>query len=157
MGGAESKQQLGQRVITARKKLEEERKIQEERGQSLRNASPSTMSLILDRMQKSFETFSPFLERTLLVAWNADQEKCTEFVLKACKKVLSAPIKETEYDWFKAYVLPSSVWLFETKNNRFMYEELMAIVQRQSADIVNNMDSVYVHLEKHTKWSELMA
>eukprot|EP00485_Elphidium_margaritaceum_P019937 CAMPEP_0202729016 /NCGR_PEP_ID=MMETSP1385-20130828/185916_1 /ASSEMBLY_ACC=CAM_ASM_000861 /TAXON_ID=933848 /ORGANISM="Elphidium margaritaceum" /LENGTH=582 /DNA_ID=CAMNT_0049395269 /DNA_START=53 /DNA_END=1797 /DNA_ORIENTATION=- len=157
MGASESTQKLGERVMTARKKLEEDQKMQSERAQSLRDASSSTMMLTLDRMQESFERFAPFLERTLLVAWEADSDKCKQFMLKACEKVLSAPIKEDEYDWFKKYVLPSSLWMAKANENRFMYQHLMDIVNKQSADIIKNMDCVYRHLQTHEKWSELMA
>lgn len=38
-----------------------------------------------------------------------------------------------------------------------MYQELMAVIDKQSADIVQSMDSVYRHLHSHPKWDALMA
>eukprot|EP00485_Elphidium_margaritaceum_P003782 CAMPEP_0202706196 /NCGR_PEP_ID=MMETSP1385-20130828/18651_1 /ASSEMBLY_ACC=CAM_ASM_000861 /TAXON_ID=933848 /ORGANISM="Elphidium margaritaceum" /LENGTH=717 /DNA_ID=CAMNT_0049364609 /DNA_START=109 /DNA_END=2262 /DNA_ORIENTATION=- len=157
MGGVESRQKLGERVTAARKKLQEDSKMQSELTTALRANSSSTLNFVLDRMEAAFDRFSPFLERSLLVAWSADSERCKGFALKACKKVLSAPIKQSEYDWFKQYVMPSSIWMQKTKDDRFMYEELMTVVKKQSLDIVQTMDSVFNHLQTHPKWQQLMA
>uniref|UniRef100_A0A7S0TEL7 Uncharacterized protein n=1 Tax=Elphidium margaritaceum TaxID=933848 RepID=A0A7S0TEL7_9EUKA len=157
MGSVESKQKLGERVIAARTKLEQDLKVQEERSTQLMSASPSTMQFILDRVQQSFENCSPFLENSLMMAWKANEEQCKDFVLRACKQVLSAPIKPDEFAWFKQYVLPSSLWMLSSKDGRFMYEAMMEVVEKQSVCIVQSMDSVYAHLQSHPKWNALMA
>ena len=40
-------------------------------------------------------------ETLLLVAFEANPEEVQRVVNKACKKVMSAPIVKTEYEWFK--------------------------------------------------------
>ena len=70
--------------------------------------------------------------------------------------MLKAPIIKAEYEWFQTYVFPSSVWMFETKANRHMSDELLDIARNMSADIIRSMDSIYEHLQSHKKWSNLM-
>mmetsp|Transcript_42253 Transcript_42253/g.69642 ORF Transcript_42253/g.69642 Transcript_42253/m.69642 type:complete len:711 (-) Transcript_42253:126-2258(-) len=157
MGSTDSKQKLGERVIAARRKLEDDMKLQSERSDDLMAKSPKTMQFMLSSIESSFKNYAPFLEPTLLIAWSADKDKCEDIVVNACKKVLSAPITPDEYDWFKVYVLPSSIWMLKTKDDRYMYQELMDIAQSMSHSIIETMDSVYGHLRKHDKWDQLMA
>ena len=157
MGTTDSKQKLGERVIAARRKLSEDIKLQQQRSQEIQSKSPQTMAAAIKSIQESFETYSPFLQPTLLIAWAANPQKCTNIIISACKRVLSAPIMTDEYEWFMQYVFPSSVWMFETEQKRFMFEELMSVANNQSADIIQNMDSIYTHLESHQKWKQIMA
>ena len=156
MGNADSKQKLGERVIAARKKLNEDIKIQSNRCSDIASKSPQTIKVIMQSISDSFKRCSPFLEPTLLVAWHSNPEQCKEIILKSCKKVLSAPIVKEEYLWFKTYVFSSSVWMLKSKDGTFMYQELMKIAHRESQDIIDSMDSIYNHLQTHPKWKELM-
>eukprot|EP01083_Nonionella_stella_P000526 1494_1 len=156
MGNTESAQKLGERVITARRKLEEDKKAESSRSEYLKSKSPETMKVCLESIAESFKRCSPFLEPTLLISWSHDQKRCKEIILNACKNVLSAPIVKEEYLWFKTYVFPSSVWMFKTNQNRFMYEELMSISAAMSHDILNSMDGIYAHLQSHPAWKQLM-
>ena len=156
IGTTDSKQKLGERVIAARRKLDEDIKLQTERAADLENKSPQTMNAIIQSIDESFQTYSPFLEPTLLVAWKADPEKCKKIVIGACKKVLNAPIVKEEYSWWMKYVFPSSIWMFQTKDGRFMFEELMDVCNNMSKGIIDTMDSIYSHLQSHPKWTELM-
>ncbi len=79
------------------------------------------MEVIIQSISDSFKGCSPFLEPTLLVAFHAKPEKVKNIVIRACKKVLSAPIIKAEHEWFKQYVFPSSIWLLETKKDRFAW------------------------------------
>ncbi len=61
MGNADSVLQLGQRVITARRKLEEDTKIQAERSDFFQSKSPESIKVIIDGVEKAFKECSPFL------------------------------------------------------------------------------------------------
>eukprot|EP01084_Bolivina_argentea_P212182 360721_1 len=156
MGNTDSAQQLGQRVIAARRKLEEDRKTQEERSQFLKTKSPASITVMTNSIEQSFKTYSPFLESVLLVVWKCNPERCKNIILSSCKKVLCAPIIAAEYEWFQQYVFPSSVWMFEISSNRYMYEELLDIANNMSADIITSMDNIYKHLQYHWQWKKLM-
>eukprot|EP01084_Bolivina_argentea_P058180 106247_1 len=114
MGTTDSKQKLGQRVLAARRKLDEDIKLQSDRSKDLESKSPETMKAIIKSIAESFKSYSPFLEQTLLLAWQANPKECQEIVINSCKKVLSAPIIKSEYEWFIHYVFPSSIWMFKT-------------------------------------------
>eukprot|EP01084_Bolivina_argentea_P012912 24190_1 len=109
MGSTDSKQRLGEKVIAARKKLEENKQMQSDRLQFFESKSPETVKVMIDSIAQSFKTCSPFLEQTLLIAWQSDPEKCQQIIVQSCKKVLSAPIIPDEYQWFQQYVMPSSI------------------------------------------------
>ena len=100
MGTIDSKERLGERVRTARRKLEEDKKMQSERANEIRSKSPATMKAVLQSIEESFKTCSPFLEASLLLAWEFDPDKCKSIVLNAAKKVLREPIKRNEWEWF---------------------------------------------------------
>eukprot|EP01084_Bolivina_argentea_P081611 147773_1 len=125
MGTTDSKQKLGERVIAARRKLNEDIKLQSDRTKELQSRSPETMKAMIKSIALSFKSCSPFLEPTLLVAWQYDPVQCQKIVIDSCKKVLSAPINKDEYRWFIQYVFPSSIWMYKTNENRYMYEELI--------------------------------
>eukprot|EP01084_Bolivina_argentea_P189856 326402_1 len=157
MGTADSKQKLGERVIAARKKLEDDKKMQFERIKEIETQSPQTIKVIMQSVEESFKSCSPFLEPTLLMAWESNPEQCQNIVLNSCRKVLNAPINKNEYQWWLKYVFPSSIWMFKAKQkNRFMYEELIDIANNMSSGIINSMDSIYDHLKYHPKWKQLM-
>ncbi len=157
MGNTDSAQQLGQRVIAARRKLKEDRQIQTERSEFFKAQSPESIKVMIDSIERAFETCSPFLESVLLVVWKCDPQKCRNIVLASCQKVLKAPIIKAEYEWFRKYVFPSSVWMFETENKRYMSDELLEIARNMSAHIIGSMDSIYEHLQTHKRWKDLMC
>ena len=101
MGAGISKQRLGERLVAGRKKLEADKAMQAERTERIRAASPETLDVIVQSITNSFERCSPFSEPTLLVAFEANPEEVLRVLTKSCKKVLSAPIRKDEYDWFK--------------------------------------------------------
>eukprot|EP01084_Bolivina_argentea_P187472 322916_1 len=156
MGATDSKQKLGERVIAAKKKLEDDVKVQSERVKDIKSKAPETIKVIINSVAESFKTYSPFLESVLLTAWEIDPEECGKIVLNSCVKVLNAPIKKEEYEWFMKYVFPSSIWMFKTKTNRFMYEELIDTTNNMQQGIVDSMNSIYSHLESHPKWNQLL-
>eukprot|EP01084_Bolivina_argentea_P022181 41229_1 len=90
MGAADSKQKLGERVIAARKKLADDKKIQSERIKDIESKSPQTIKIIMKSIAASFKSCSPFLEPILLIAWQLDPEKCSKIILNTCKRVLNA-------------------------------------------------------------------
>eukprot|EP01084_Bolivina_argentea_P197005 337678_1 len=132
MGATDSKQKLGEKVIAARKKLEEHKELQSERVKFFQSKSPETIKVMIDSIGQAFKTCSPFLEHTLLITWQSDPAQCQQIIIKSCKKVLTAPIIADEYDWFKQYVLPSSIWFYKIKD-KYMFEELFDIVKHMSA------------------------
>eukprot|EP01084_Bolivina_argentea_P284845 488291_1 len=106
MGATDSKQRLGEKVVAARKKLEEHKQMQLDRLKFFESKSPETVKVMIESIAQSFKTCSPFLEHTLLIAWQSNPKECRQIILQSCKKVLSAPIIKDEYQWFQQYVLP---------------------------------------------------
>ena len=104
MGAGISKERLGERVLAARKKLEADLKMQAERTEQVRAASPETLEVIVSSIADAFERCSPFSDATLLVAFAANPEEVQRIMTKSCKKVLSAPIRKEEFEWFKVRV-----------------------------------------------------
>ena len=101
MGTGTSKQKLGERVMAALKKLDADKQMQAERLKQLESAAPETQEVIVQSITDSFERCSPFSDSLLLVAFAANPEEVKRVLNKSCKKVLSAPIDRSEYDWFK--------------------------------------------------------
>eukprot|EP00485_Elphidium_margaritaceum_P019464 CAMPEP_0202726786 /NCGR_PEP_ID=MMETSP1385-20130828/184789_1 /ASSEMBLY_ACC=CAM_ASM_000861 /TAXON_ID=933848 /ORGANISM="Elphidium margaritaceum" /LENGTH=764 /DNA_ID=CAMNT_0049393013 /DNA_START=111 /DNA_END=2406 /DNA_ORIENTATION=- len=159
MGTIESTEKLGQRVVIAKGKLEKDVENATHRLKWLQQHSPQTLATMIKSVSDSFETCSPFLESTLLIAWMVDAQQVKEIVLNACRKVLRAPIDEAEYRWFTQYVFMSSVWMMKVadSDDKFMYEELLAIGNAVSQDIVSNMDAIYEHLQTHKQWHKVTA
>ena len=101
MGAGASKQQLGERVQRACKKLEADLAMQVARTEQVRGASPDTLEVMVNSIADAFERCSPFSDATLLVAFKANPEEVQRVMTKSCKKVLSAPIRADEFEWFK--------------------------------------------------------
>ena len=101
MGAGASKQQLGERVQRARKKLEADLAMQAVRTEQVRATSPDTLEVMVNSIADAFERCSPFSDATLLVAFKANPEEVQRVMTKSCKKVLSAPIRADELEWFK--------------------------------------------------------
>ena len=101
MGIGSSAQRLGERVIAARKKLKADKNLQAARASQLLALSATTLEVWLQSLADSFTRCVPFSESLLLVAFEANPEETQRILAKSCKKVLSAPINKSEYDWFK--------------------------------------------------------
>lgn len=155
MGNIDSTQRLGERVLSGKKKLEQDIAAQTERYEYLSSNTPKALDVMIKSIAASFESCSPFLEPTLLIAWKHDADKCKNIVLKSCRKVLSAPIDKDEYHWFRQYVFPSSIWMFRCQDNKFMYQHLLEISKNMSRDIMESMDGIYGHLQSHSKWQQI--
>eukprot|EP01084_Bolivina_argentea_P212184 360725_1 len=158
MGNTDSAQKLGERVITARRKLEEDQKAQSERSEFFQSKSPESVAVMVDSIDSAFKLCAPFLESVLLVVWQCEPERCKDIVLKSCKKVLKAPIIKSEYEWFKTYIFPSSIWMFKSIKNpdRYMYDQLLDIAELHSKTIMTSMDSIYDSLKYQNGWKQLM-
>jgi len=158
MGSGSSKQRMGERVTAGRRKLEHGLALQSERVRLMESTSPKTLEVAVESIAESFSLCSPFLEGTLLTAFKADPKRVEEVVTASTRKVLSAPIKEVEWDWFKQYVVPSSVWMLRTADDsQFMFERLMEIAKGLSQRITAEMDSIYDHLQTHKDWESIVA
>ena len=157
MGAGSSKQKLGERVLAARQRLATITKQQAERTARINEASPETLDVIVRTIADSFERCSPFSEATLLVAFQANPEETQRILSKSCKKVLSAPIKKDEYEWFMQYVFPSTVWMRQTKDGLYMFERMMKIAKSMAEKIDNSMNSIFEHLQSHQEWDSVLA
>ncbi len=89
MGNTDSAQILGEKVVAGKRKLEQERAIQSKRYEYLVKNSPEALNVMMESIAESFQTCSPFLEPTLLIAWQHNLEKCKKIILDSCRKVLS--------------------------------------------------------------------
>eukprot|EP01083_Nonionella_stella_P232663 820487_1 len=156
MGNTDSTKKLGERVLVAKRKLEKDKTIQSERYEYLKANAPQILDATMKSITASFETCSPFSEATLLMAWMHEPETCKTIVLDSCRKVLNAPIRQTEYLWFKEYVFTSCVWMFKATNDKFMYQDLLDIVIYMSHTINDTMDSIYELIRKHAQWHRMM-
>eukprot|EP01084_Bolivina_argentea_P031074 57540_1 len=125
MGNTDSTKKLGERVLAGKRKLEDDRGIQSSRCAYLKDNSPEIMQDMVKSIVASLKNRSPFFDPTLLIAWEYDETQCKQAILSSCRKVLSAPIMRSEYEWFIQYVFPSSIWMFKTKDGKYMYEELL--------------------------------
>eukprot|EP01084_Bolivina_argentea_P087407 157871_1 len=96
MGNTDSTERLGARVLSGKTKLQQDIETQSKRYEYLKENSPETLNSMLKSVAGSFESCSPFLEPTLLIAWMYDSEQCEKVVLDSCRKVLNAPIKRME-------------------------------------------------------------
>ena len=173
MGSGASHQRLGERVLTAQEKLASDMKIQAERAEKLKEASPETLEVMVQSVANSFERCSPFSDATLLVAFHANPVEVERVLTKSVKKVMSAPIRKDEYQWFmvcvcfalgsepvivsQQYVFPSSIWMMKTQQNEFMFELMMTITKSMSEKIDNSMHSIFKHLGSHQEWDSLLA
>ena len=157
MGAGTSKQKLGERVVNARKKLEADAKMQEERTKQIHETSPETLEVMVQSIADSFARCAPFSEPLLLVAFEANPEEVERIVAKACKKVLSAPIRKAEFRWFQQYVYPSSIWLMRNRRDELLFERMLAIAKSMSEKIDNSMDSIFAHLQLHKEWHTLLS
>eukprot|EP01084_Bolivina_argentea_P050029 91983_1 len=158
MGATDSKQKLGEKVTSARKKLEENSKIYSQRSNEFNTKSSKMSQYMIENISKSFKYCSPFAEPTLLTAWYSNPTKCEEIILNSCRKVLNAPIIAQEWDWFQKYVFPSTIWMLKSTQNRnkCMYEKLLDIANTFSNDIMNSMDAIYDSLQHQNGWKDLM-
>ncbi len=159
MGNTDSKQKLGEKVTAAKKELEENVKIYSAKANELNTKSKKISGYMIENISKCFKHCSPFSEATLLTAWHSNPGKCEEIVLKSCEKVLNAPITADQWQWFQSYVFPSSIWMYQSTQNRnmFMYEKLLDIANSYSGDIMQNMDDIYDSLAYQKGWKELMS
>eukprot|EP01084_Bolivina_argentea_P121965 216152_1 len=157
MGTVESKARLGEKVSAAKKKFQDESKLQSDRCKNIQQTSHDMIPVILESVSMSFDTCSAFLESSLLAAWHLNPKECEKIVLKSCNKVLNEPIVKEEWNWFKDYVLESTIWLFKTStNSTYMYQELMKIANTYSENIIKSMDEIYVLLQRGDNWKKLM-
>ena len=101
MGTGTSRQKLGERVKDARATLVSDKAMQAARTKLIRDSSPETLDVFVQSIADSFERCSPFSDPTLLVAFKANPEEVQRVMTKSCKKVLSAPIRADEFEWFK--------------------------------------------------------
>ena len=116
------------------------------------------LDVFIDSACQSFKTRSPFLEPTLLIAFYGDGPKVKETVLSVCEKVLSAPIKAKEFEWFKTYVFSSSIWFMRaSKDELYMYVELMNMVRAKQEKITTSMISIFKHQQMHPRWKDVLA
>ena len=158
MGSATSstRQQLGERALNARAKLEAAKNFQAERLRQLQ-ASTETQDSIVQTVGDSLKQCSPFSPALLLVAFAANPEEVQRMLTKCCKQVLSAPIRRSEYEWFQRYVFPSPVWMQRNERGEYLFEDLLHIAKSMSEKIDASMASIFEHLRAHKHWADVAA
>eukprot|EP00485_Elphidium_margaritaceum_P001827 CAMPEP_0202695166 /NCGR_PEP_ID=MMETSP1385-20130828/8824_1 /ASSEMBLY_ACC=CAM_ASM_000861 /TAXON_ID=933848 /ORGANISM="Elphidium margaritaceum" /LENGTH=722 /DNA_ID=CAMNT_0049351141 /DNA_START=68 /DNA_END=2236 /DNA_ORIENTATION=+ len=159
MGAIETAQKLSERVMAGKAKLDADIKRDYARYQYLKRHSKKTLNAMLESVAASFETCSAFSESTLLIAYMYDPEKCSEIILRACRKVLTAPINKHEFAWFEQSVFGSSVWFFNCpkSDDRYLFEDLLGIAKTIASDVVESMDDIYDDLTRHKQWQQMQA
>ena len=158
MGSGASQQRMGERVTAGRGKLKQELELQDERVHLMMELSPETLKVAVDAIVESLELCAPFLEGTLLAAFKVDPKRVEERIMRTTTKVLTAPIKKEEWQWFQQFMLSSSVWFMRTGDDaQFLYQKMIETAKGLSLDITAEMDSIYEHLEAHKDWEKVMA
>merc|ERR1719391_1134176 len=102
-----------------------------------------TLNVFVESIAESFRNFAPFSDPTLLVAFEANPEETQRILQKACKKVMSAPIRREEYEWFRRFVFQSSIWMQRARDGSFLFEQMMQITASMSEKVDNSMDSIF--------------
>eukprot|EP01083_Nonionella_stella_P099327 279287_1 len=156
MGNAETKERFGEKVNAARYKLTESQKKQTEHLHSINDVSPAMSDIILKSIEQSFLMHSPFPEETLMMAWFADPTQCETILINACNGILKQPVNKQNFLWFRDYVLSSSVWFLESKDNQFMFSYLLKIADKYSKEMIDSMNMIYNSLQNQPGWKELM-
>eukprot|EP01084_Bolivina_argentea_P036205 67018_1 len=158
MGATESKASLGERVKAARYKLTEDKKIQKERFELMKGISKDITTDIVNGICESLEHHSPFSEENLLIAWITNPKECQKILNKCFRQILQAPIDKNDYQWFKKYVMNSSVLMFELdkQNKIYVFHELLNIGKKHSEEIISSMNEIYKFLQHHESWKDLM-
>merc|ERR1719204_1899108 len=104
---------------------------------------------------ESLSLCSPFLEGTLLVAFKANPKLVEQRIMTTTEKVLTAPIKKEEWQWFQQFMLSSTVWFMRTADDaQFLYQKMIETANGLSQDITAEMDAIYEHLEAHKDWAK---
>lgn len=155
--GSSSRQRLGERAAAAQKQLASDEQMASERVQQLKSTSPETLDVAVKSLVHSLKRCSPFSDSLLLLAFAANPEETKRALTKACKKVLSAPIRKDEYEWFLQHVFPSTVWMMKGNDDRFLFEDMLFIVEGMTQKIDDSMNSIYEHLKTHRQWQQLTA
>ena len=101
-------------MTAGRRKLDHALVLQKKRLKAIESASPQTMDVLVAAVAASFGAMAPFLEGTLLAAFEANPKRIEEVVMASCNKVLSAPIKRDEFEWLQQNVLSSAIWFRRT-------------------------------------------
>jgi len=157
MGAGSSKQQIGERMKAARRRMAENEKMEDSRFSALSTKSPETLQDVVESVKRSLSSFAPFPEAALLLAFRADPDALTSALKESTRSVLTAPIQQDRYQWFMRYVFPSTVWFKETADGQYLYEAMMSVTDGMQQKIVQNMDSVFEHLQRHSKWDEITS
>ena len=134
--------------------------MQDARFNLVNEASKETLDVAVRCIADSFARCAPFAESTLLVAFKANPEEVQRIMTKACKQVLSAPIRRDEYEWFKRHVFVSSVWMMKNEHSgsdNFLFLEMMHIAQGMAKKMDDSMLSIFEHLQAHREWPQLAA
>ena len=155
-GTSSTRQQLGERALNARAQLEAAKTFQAERLRQL-EASRETQDNIVRTIGASLKQCSAFSPALLLVAFAANPEEVQRMLSKCCKQVLSAPIRQSEYEWFQRYVFPSPVWMQRNERGEYLFEDLLHIAKSMSHKIDASMASIFEHLRKHKHWHHVAA
>jgi hypothetical protein len=154
MGTSSSREKLGVRVETGRRKRDYELKV---RGERMAAFSASTLDGAVEQIMECFSSYSPFTEGVLMVAIKVAPERVEKCILETTESVLTAPIVASEWKWFQDFVLPSSVWMLRTADNTgFLWEPMLKIAEVLAAPIKEEMDNIKEDLKQNEKsWNVL--
>ena len=110
MGAGTSKQQIGEMMKAARRKLEESTATEEQQYSRITTVAPETLRDLVQSVEHSLKSFSPFPAMVLLLAFKENPERVEKALTECCRNVLAAPIQKERYEWFMQYVFASTVW-----------------------------------------------
>ena len=153
-----SKEKVGHLVQSGKAKKEREEKLQCERYELMFATSPETLYLVVKSIIECLKTCAPFLEGDLMVAFKAKPKEIEDVLLETTRKVLSYPIDKEEWQWFRQFVMRSSVWFMRSvDDDRSLYEKMFEIAEGLTKDVNVSMEDIYKHMMRHDDWKKVMA
>ena len=157
MGLGTSKDKVGQLVKTGKDRRNHESKLMEERYDLMMKTAPGMLDFTLKSILECLESCAPFNESDLMLAFKRDPVRVQKCLWKMTEKVLSEPIDGAEWEWFKQYLLRSSIWFMRTADDdEHLYEEMFRIATKLTAKVNESMDGIYKHMMKHDDWKKVM-
>jgi len=158
MGLGVSKDTVGQLVKSGKAKKERECQLQDERYSLMVSTSPSTLALVVKSTIECLKSCAPFLEGDLMLAFKAKPKELEQCLLETTKKVLSYPIDKEEWQWFRSFVMRSSVWFMRTADDQgFLYQKMFEIAEGLTKKVNVSMEDIYDHMKQHHDWKKVMA
>lgn len=130
---------------------------------------------IIESIILSLTEYKPFSQDLLLIAFrfnydengknNFDDIDLLKVLMETISNVLTPPADKFNFWWFRENILSSSIWFETTENDKYLYEKLMALVDKISMneqiilknELLKNIQSESDSKEEEMYWNKLKA